>query len=416
MKDVQRVERQRFNGRFRLGALVVTTAHAEPAPSVSSPPEPWPDSLEMGHTLGSGTLALCEAAALPLKLVPNMERRHGTHRGGLWQASLALGLSKLWRQASWLAVLAGVAVAGAVLVAGAMLAASVVTVAVWPFAAFYAPVAVTGVLAAAGMTYMLLRYLRKAVGSLIFRRVYGALTPGFKDAKEQQRSQRTSLIRPLLNVVERAWLLAAVAGGTDAEADPVHVVPVVGPLLKSYHHAQALKADVRRLSAQDFQDGRTSFVAVDAVIHALTGAEGVMGMAAHVGFGLGAAVFISGTLATAYQLQSNQDVRSGVVYATVVGIAGLVGMTLAAGALGLLLLREVPKALEYALIPMAYGVGMDGAWFPARPAAEPWQAAATLQVPREARAASGRRGSPTVGVVSLCFELRSRFSSGLRRR
>ncbi len=368
-----------------------TTAKPEtpttPAPLETSwTPARWSDAPDVALDVGEGSMELCEAITFPLGLIPSVgtvlgivaewsciipgalsvdhvERFHGERDGLIWQSAVALTAMKLWRDLTRWPVVIAIGAAGLAVAALAVAAAVTLSIAVFPFSFLYLPVVFTGVLTGMGVTYILARKVRKTVAGWIFHGLHALLTPKYKNEAERLAAQKTALVRAPLNVGERAWLLGSVAAGVDGEHTLMHLIPVVGPMVKAWHHDTALKDVLRRVSKEEFHETRESWTRVDATISTLTIIEGTTGALAHAGLIAGGIIFAGGTGLAAFQFGLKQQALP---YAVAAGSAGIAGMVLAGGGLLLLGIRELAKMSEPVLIPLMYGIWPDGPLFPKR--------------------------------------------------
>jgi|GEM_PF-1092468 len=349
-------------------------------------PVRWSDAPDVALDVGEGSMELCEAITFPLGLIPSVgtvlgivaewsciipgalsvdhvERFHGERDGLIWQSAVALTAMKLWRDLTRWPVVIAIGAAGLAVAALAVAAAVTLSIAVFPFSFLYLPVVFTGVLTGMGVTYILARKVRKTVAGWIFHGFHALLTPKYKNDAQRLEAQKTALVRAPMNVAERAWFLGSVAAGVDGEHTLMHLIPVVGPMVKAWHHDTALKDVLRRVSKEEFQENRESWTRVDATISTLTIIEGTTGALAHAGLIAGGIIFAGGTGLAAFQFGLKQQALP---YAVAAGSAGIAGMVLAGGGLLLLGIRELAKMSEPVLIPLMYGIWPDGPLFPKR--------------------------------------------------
>jgi len=387
--------------------LTAAVLAAEP-----SQPKAWDDADDVAAKLATGSVEICEVLATPLGFVPSVgtvlemgaewaclipgslsadyvHRQHGRSNGQIWQGVLGLAVGKAWRDLTRIAV-AGTLGVGAISVLGVMVVASgLLSLTVWPVAPLFIPLMVAAAVAGAAVTYTMLREIRKSVQELLFKTIYGRITGGFEDDASQARSQRTALIRPRLNIVERAWLLAAVASGAEAESTPLHWIPVVGPVIKARHKAEAMQTFLRRVSSEDLKETHTSWGLVDGTVNVLLGLEGVLGSFTHVTLMGAVGLLAVGAVLAVIQIPlgltqmreirfsqphtvlPDRDaylqavVRSGPL-ALLTGGLGVAALALTASAVVFIAGREIPKALVPIAVPLAYGILPPGEWFPSR--------------------------------------------------
>jgi hypothetical protein len=359
------------------------TASLEQAPAPRGQPQ-WDDASEMGKMLGYGSMGVCEAVTAPLSLIPSIGSIigfaleiaclypgaltvdyvalfHGKRDSQLWQAATAVILAKGWRVGTRFAAVAAILAAGAVtLGAGGLLlggagvsaflggadALTAATPLVW------APTLIGSVLVLAGGTYIGLRKIRKWGQNKIYEWVYLGLTDDFQTLAAQQQAQQKAYVYPPLSWWERAWVLMAMADGSEAPSSPLHWIPVAGRVIKAGDQAAALKGNMRRVGKDMIGEEPEDLAAMDSTIDTLAAFEGGLGALAEAAL-LGGGVLCTIGLAMSaawFFLDSNL-----VVYGLATTAVGLAGMTAGLAGVTFLLLREVPRFLRPFLVPLGYG-------------------------------------------------------------
>ncbi len=344
----------------------------------------WDDANEMGKMLGYGSIGVCEAVTAPLSLIPSVGTIigfvleiaclypgaltvdyvalfHGERDSQLWQAATAVILAKAWRVGTRVAAIAAILAAGAVTLGGgavllggvgvsAFLTGADVLTAATPLV--WAPTLIGSVLVLAGGTYIGLRKIRKWGQSKIYDWVYLGLTDEFTSKADQQAAQQKAYVYPPLSWWERAWVLMAMADGSEAESSPMHWIPVAGRVIKSGDQATALKKNMRKVGKDMLHEEPEELAAMDATIDTLAAFEGGLGALAEAAL-LGGAVLCTiglGMSAAYFFLDSNL-----LFYGLATTGVGLLGMTAGGAGVTFLLLREVPRLLRPFLVPLGYG-------------------------------------------------------------
>jgi hypothetical protein len=386
---------------------LLVPAHATPAPvgpGTTLWAQQWKDADDAGSAAAEGSVDLCETIAAPLGLIPNIgtaldiaaeigclipgavaadyiQREHGQRKGWLWQGFVALGTAKLWRLATrWIS--AAVILGGVLGVVGTgALGSGVLALTVWPVAPLFLPVIIAGAVTAGALGYVLVREARKHVQERIFQGAYGLLSSSYASANEQRTAQESSLLRPRLNMVERLWFLAAFSQGLDGQPSKLHWIPVAGPVLKAAAKIHVTRGLLRRVSAEELGETRVDWRRVDAAVAILMGTEAVLASLAHVALATSVVLVGMGVVAAALQFPFGMvwpltggdrleawksGALRGLPLAVPTGAVGFVALASAATSVGLIALREIPKALQPILIPLAYGVLPDGDWFPSK--------------------------------------------------
>jgi len=368
--------------------LLAPSAHADQPPVAPPPaavePPPWADAREATVGAARGGLDVCESLTFPLQLIPtvgtlvamvvewscvpptvftveHLQRFHGTLDGKVWKSLVALTLSKLWRDLWRIAGVVTLLTAVGGVGLGALVAA-VATVVSVPGLAFYAPVAVGGLVTVGGLVLMVLRATRKAGADLIFEWTFNTLAGEFSSDAARVEARGTSPLAPPYNLAERTWLLATTAAGSEPPFRWVHLVPFAGPLVRGREKVATLRTSMRRLSSETLQEKDRTLLPMDVAIVGLCAAEAAMDVLAQAALTMGAAVFVLGTLSTLAWLQ---DPRQHRVAGAITAVTGLLSSSAAGLGIILLIGRELPVLLEPVVIPLTYGLfpprGLSGA-------------------------------------------------------
>lgn len=351
------------------------------ATATEEQPAQWEDADDIGLMVGRGSIEVCESITFPLRFVPYVGSAasaifewacllpggfsveyvslyHGNRDSWLWESLVAILLSKLWREwTRWPVVIALTAVATVAFVGAAavLLGVAFISPDELGSAPAYLPVVASGLMTAAGISYVVVRKVRKWGQDFIFHTVYHLLTAEFESEEAQIKKREVAWHKPSFNAGERLWSLAAVAAGVDPESSWMHMIPVAGPAIKSKRRAAAIKEKMRRLSEDVLSEERDdeSLQVMDKTIDALCFMEGGLAAAAQAALVAGTVLFGAGSLLAAIQFTQGENVWT---YAAVTGGVGIVGMGVSSTALVLLLVRELVKAVKPYAIPVAYGV------------------------------------------------------------
>lgn len=359
-------------------------------PTVAPPPlaPAWKDAPDATLTAGVGGMDICMGVTLPLQAVPQLgrvvaaalewlclpptalhmdqvERMHGSRQGHVWQALVALALAKVWRDAVDLPVLFN-SVAAGLGVVGSVAAAVVVGIwAAWllwvqdvpgsrrvapalTVAAVLVPWAATSLITWTALWYQLASVVKGPVSSFILTRTYRLLTGTWPTPAVQSAAQQTHRIRPPYNVAERSWLEVATALGTSAPFHWTHLLPAVGPLLRSFERWVAVKHALRRVAADDLGRAGGNWDRLDYALACIFFLEGFLGAVSHVGLVVNGFVLAVGALALAAQVVPQLQFISALPLLTAMG-----GMVAAGSAVVLvfLVLRDLPQVLLPWVIP-----------------------------------------------------------------
>ncbi len=348
------------------------TAQHRPQPSSGPAPSAvWENSDEAAAIAARGSIATCEAVTLPLVLLPGVgevvglvvewaclvpallaleyvETHHGKRPSQYWQPALALVLSKGFRELVTYPAM-GIGIGLAV----AYLAGATPVIVLVPY---LTPVVIAGALTLAGGGYLVYRKVRDRGADLVFQLAYPLLMPGEVSPVERQQRQADSWVRPPLTGWARAWALMATAAGAEAERSLLNWIPVAGPWIKAQSHGESIKKAMRQTAREVLLDDDGDLEAMDDGIEVLAVTEGLLGSVGQALLFAGGGLTFAGGVAAALAYQSNEDLGQ---YAAIATTTGLVGIGVAGSGLGLILAREIPRALRPFVVPALFGFGED---------------------------------------------------------
>jgi hypothetical protein len=369
-----------------VGLAAGSTGGSPDAPAEAPPlASRWADANDVTGAAATGAVEVCDLVTTPVGWIPNVgtalsfvaewgclvpgavagdyvQRQHGTQRGQLWQAVVALAVGKVWRDVTRLAVGATVVVTGVGVLAVAAAATGALSLTVWPLAPLFLPLALAGVLVWGAVTYTVVREFRKGVQEALFGLTYRLLTGQYASETDQWKAQDGALLRPAHNIAERNLHLLALASGMEAEHSLWHWVPVVGPVLRGIHKADRMENVLRRVAAEDIREQPLSWPVLNTAVRVFTVTEGVLGALTQVALTTGALMVVGAGLLALAQLPlglvrpprlgppeperwavtwRDAVVRSGPL-ALVTGLLGVAALTVVASGVVFVLLREVP--------------------------------------------------------------------------
>lgn len=342
-------------------AGLVPAAPAEnkkPEPPWEAPPK-WEDIDDELAMTAEGGIDVCEAASLPLSLIPGIGDAVGTvtewvclipaaiavdtvalqfgqRDATLWQATVALLAKKLFMDLldTPLYVAIGIAVLAAV---------GVGTYAVFAGLPVFLPAVI-----AAGAGSLLVApvvLLRDKGGDLIFKGLFALLTNQIY-GDELAKKQRGAWFKPGDMGWARGYVLMAAAAGTKGHAGLGSLVPIAGPLWKAADENAALKERMRRVGRDVLRDppGR-DLSGMDATVDVITTIKGITGATgqgvAIVGLGVG----IAGAVLPS----------TGQVDQPTGDVIGFTGLGIALTGLGLYALSSTMDTVKTFAVPCAYG-------------------------------------------------------------
>ncbi len=342
--------------------LVVTAAPEPPLP----PPIEWEDLPEELERTAEGGIDVCEAASMPLSLVPGVGDAVGTvsewlclvpaaiavdtvavHFGQrdalFWQSAIALLVQKLFEDLID-TPLEIVVVLAAIAAVGAIVGSALIGLYLVPGFPIFLPT-----LVAIGVGTFLIApvvFVKKKGGEWIFRTIMMALTNRVYGA-ELDKKRRDALVKPgEVPGWVRPYVLMTTAAGSEAEDDPLHFIPVAGRLFKAADEGRVTKERMRRVGRDLLMDkpGR-DLTAMDTTIDTLAGIKGVTGA---VGQGLalvGLGVGLAGAAGPPLKLTDQQTGDT----------IGFVGLGIAVAGLGLYAMGSTVDTIKTFAVPCAYG-------------------------------------------------------------
>lgn len=333
------------------------------APPTKPPPEPnaqWEEIDREVAMTAEGGIDVCEAASLPLSLIPGIGDAVGTvtewvclipaaiavdtvalQFGGrdatLWQATVALLAKKLFMDL--LDTPFYIAVAVAVLAA----------VGVGTYAFFAGlPIFLPAVIAAGGGALLVapIAWLRDKGGDFVFRGLFFLLTNQIYGA-ELAKKQSEAWFKPGDIGWARGYVLMTVAAGTKGETGIAGVVPIAGPLWKASDEAVALKERMRRVGRDVLRDppGSKDLSTMDTTIDVVTTIKGITGAAGQGVAVIGLGVGIAGA---ALPAMGQVDQQTG-------DTIGFTGLAIALSGLGIYALSSTMDTVKTFAVPCAYG-------------------------------------------------------------
>jgi hypothetical protein len=345
-------------------AAIAETAADSAAANVE--PEAWPEADEEIQAAAEGSLDVCEAAALPLVLIPGIGDiaalvgewaciipaagavdyvavHHGNRESFVWQPLLALSAAKLAGDVVTIPLLAlGVgAVAGYAAVATAVVIASGTPA--------FVPVAVAGGLLVGYGAFEIVHVARDKVPELVFTALYGLTTRPFEDEAEAADARRHAIIKPPPPAPVAAFAMMATAANTDVDTQAAFFIPVAGPFVKAHARSAKVKERMRRLGTDVFHDPEKDLTIMDHTEDALGGTKAALqagGQAAIVG---GVVLTGAGAAHTLYVMSQGEEPW----LVDPVGIVGVVGI---GAGVGLLLTSKVPDVIRPVVLPAAYAL------------------------------------------------------------
>jgi len=330
-----------------------------------------------------GSIETCEAITFPLTFLPGIGSvlssvfewaclipgamavdytaiHHGKNESFIWQATTALIVAKLWREAMKYAGIAGaigLAGVGVGLMVPTALQAVPGLAALPAIPGYYLPVALAGVVTFGGFSFIVWKKIRNVGTDWLFTGTYHLLAGDLTTEEKRQDAMKNALIKWPPTGWNRAWALMATSAGTEPERKLHFYIPVIGAWNKAMARADAVKASMRRVSNDVLAEGGKiragALDEMDGMITTMAVIEGGLAASAQACLIAGGALFIGGTLAAAVQYQSDEDFGT---YAVVAGVTGGVGIAVASTGVGLLLVREIPKALRPLAVPAVYGL------------------------------------------------------------
>ncbi len=355
--------------------LVVKAAHRTPY---------WDDADQFGASLSRGSIGVCEALTTPLGILPYVgfaaawaiewfcivpgaltldyvAARHGDDPNGAWgEGAAALAAAKLWKDATTIPVYIA---AGAVFATTAVFLTglTVASLVAFPISAawVFVPMAIGAVAAATGGAWVAAEYVRDVGADALFWWVYDGLGDADDQrpqvAKARHEDAENAILGPDPNFIGRYWTLASLAAGVKPDAEPLHFVPLAGPIALERDRAAMLKERMHRVASDVFFDSQTeeelepAHLTIDVVSYA-SGVVGAVAQGALVTAGLSAAVAL---VAAAFIAPAPFVAVPVMVAFGLVSLAsGLVGLT----SLGV---RKLVQATLPGCLPFAYGVFDD---------------------------------------------------------
>ncbi len=341
----------------------VAPAASAPKKEVKPPPEPnaqWENIDDEIAMTGEGGIDVCEAASLPLSLIPGIGDAVGTvtewvclipaaiavdtvalQYGGrdasLWQATVALLAKKLFMDLldTPLYVAIGIAVLAAVGVGTY---------------AFFAglPIFLPAVIAAGGGALLVapVVWLRDKGGDLIFRGLFFLLTNQIYGA-ELAKKQSEAWFKPGDIGWARGYVLMTVAAGTKGDTGIAGIVPIAGPLWKASDEAVALKERMRRVGRDVLKDppGSKDLSSMDTTIDVVTTIKGITGATGQGVAVIGLGVGIAGAVLPA---MGQVDQPTG-------DTIGFTGLAIALTGFGIYALSSTMDTVKTFAVPCAYG-------------------------------------------------------------
>lgn len=345
----------------------VPTAPVPAAPTnpkvVKPPPEPnaqWDNLDEELAMTAEGGIDVCEAASLPLSLIPGIGDAVGTvtewfclipaaiavdtvalQFGGrdatLWQATVALLAKKLFMDL--LDTPLYIAIAVAVLAA--------VGVGTYAFLAGF-PIFLPAVIAvgAGALLVAPVVWLRDKGGELIFSGLFALLTNQIYGA-ELGKKQSEALFKPGDIGWARGYVLMTAAAGTKGETGLAGIVPIAGPLWKASDEAAALKERMRRVGRDVLKDpeGSKDLSGMDATIDVVTTIKGIAGATGQGVAVIGLGVGLAGAVLPA---MGQVDQQTG-------DTIGFTGLGIALTGFGIYALSSTMDTVKTFAVPCAYG-------------------------------------------------------------
>jgi len=344
------------------------SAPAEPAAAEAESGQ-WQDAERFLPEMAEGGVDACETVAFPLTLLPAVGSiaaslvewvclipaamavdYYGLWHAGtesfLWQPLIGLLVAKIWRD---VALVVGLTVGGFSAAAYLIVVAGVLGA---NDALYYFPVGLTGLITLIGGIVIATRWAQKRGSSFLFQASYFGLSKKLDDG-EQALAQEKAWYKPPPDPFFRAYALMSAASGAEPERELIFLIPVVGPLFKAPAKATAVDDAMIRIGRDVLREEPQHEDAMRLMSSSMSWTEGALGAGGQALLVTSAGIFVAATLGAAVTYEQNADVGE---YALILFGVGSTGVVVAAGGLGLILLREAPRLVRNLTVPLAFGL------------------------------------------------------------
>lgn len=361
-----------------------TGTEAAPAPDdVAEPPEveadlyapvagpvPWEDPDRKIAATARGAIDACETVAFPLTLIPGIGSIAGSviewaclvpaalaidyvgvnHTGQesfLWQPLLALLAAKLYRAVVLTVGITAIALSAALYVTVVSAALVVAN------ASYYIPIGLTGVITVIGAMILGMNVIEKVGSDLIFLGTYKTLANTLTTPAEAAAAQERAWVKPPPGPFGRSLALLSAAAGAEPRGEWTHAIPVAGPLFRANAKADAVEQATLQVGRDVLGERPQYPEELHMTAELTTWTEAIFGAVGQALLGVGATIFVAGTILSAVSYEQNADV---VEFALVAGGIGSAGVFVAGGGVVFILLRQVPRIVRGLFVPAAFGL------------------------------------------------------------